>query len=435
MRLGLWGAGAALSLVVAAAACSSGEPPPSKPRSEPIASVAQAIQGGAVDQDHPYAVGVCGGGRGGQCRSICSGTLILPNVVVTARHCVDQAPQEIRCIDKADFGPRSFNQYWITTHYQSTNQTTIGWHSVQGIAVPKNDLMCGNDIALLVLDDLVDGSEATPAIPNVHYAMFDPRYGKKFTAIGYGITSAGGGGSGTRRILQNMDILCIPGDPKIDCPVSLDLPESEFVAGDGVCSGDSGSGAFDQVSFAAGGPPISFGVAARAGQDGSTCRGSVYTRLDSHRDLVVQTAIAASQNWTLYPKPNPDWTVYTPPPVVDAGPPPTQPPPPPPPSLKGFGEACGSGDDCESGRCLGPSPDDQRCTKTCDPASESSCPSGYVCEGENPSLCAVAAPAPGGTTTTTTSGCSATPGPADPTPWRWGLLALGLLVSRRRRAR
>ena len=39
---------------------------------------------------------------------------------------------------------------------------------------------------------------------------------------------------------------------------------------------------------------------------------------------MVQTADAASNNWTLYPKPVPDWTIYVPPPVdagVDAAPP------------------------------------------------------------------------------------------------------------------
>jgi MYXO-CTERM domain-containing protein len=430
MRLGLWGACAALFVVTAAPGCSSSEPAPPRDRA-PVASAAQALQGAVVDQDHPWAVGVCGGGRGAGCQSICSGTLILPNLVATARHCVDGAPQRIRCIDKLSFGARKFGEYWITTHYQSTNQSTIGWHQVQAIAVPKDDLMCGNDIALLVLDDLVPAAEAVPAIPNVHFSMVDPRYGKKFTAIGFGVTSANGGGAGTRRILEGMDILCLPGDPKIDCPVSLDLPASEFVAGDGVCSGDSGSGAFDQVSFDAGGPPISFGVVSRGGEDGNVCKASVYTRLDSHRDLVVQTAVAASKNWTLYPKPNPDWTIYTPPPVPDAGPGP--PPPPPPPPLKDFGEGCGSGAECASGRCLGPSPDDQRCTKTCTPGEAGTCPEDYVCEGE-PSLCVVSAPDPGGSKTTTTTGC-ATRGPSDPTQWRWGLFVIGAALLRRRRRR
>ena len=73
------------------------------------------------------------------------------------------------------------------------------------------------------------------------------------------------------------------------------------------------------------GKPVSFGVLSRggdnagdAGQPATLCKGGLYTRLDKFRDLVVQTVDAASDNWTLYPKPVPDWTVYVPPPA-DAG--------------------------------------------------------------------------------------------------------------------
>ena len=49
----------------------------------------------------------------------------------------------------------------------------------------------------------------------------------------------------------------------------------EFEGGDGMCDGDSGSGAFDQTQFDAG-RWFAFGVFSRGDQ--STCTGSIYTR-------------------------------------------------------------------------------------------------------------------------------------------------------------
>src|SRR3990172_7411309 len=44
----------------------------------------------------PFAVGVCATNSGpGNCSFLCSGALIAPNLVLTARHCVSQTPQTI----------------------------------------------------------------------------------------------------------------------------------------------------------------------------------------------------------------------------------------------------------------------------------------------------------------------------------------------------
>ena len=65
------------------------------------------------------------------------------------------------------------------------------------IYVTKDDSVCGNDIALIVLDQQVPANEAKPIIPGVQYSMTDKRYSYRYTAIGYGSTSPAGGGSGT----------------------------------------------------------------------------------------------------------------------------------------------------------------------------------------------------------------------------------------------
>src|ERR1700679_4305354 len=54
---------------------------------EPTASSASAIQGGTDDTTHRFAVGIARD-PGGLDQAICSGVLLAPNLVATARHCV-----------------------------------------------------------------------------------------------------------------------------------------------------------------------------------------------------------------------------------------------------------------------------------------------------------------------------------------------------------
>lgn len=270
-----------------------------------VRTTAQAIQGGEVDTTHSYAVAICGGGSPGACETLCSGALIAPNVVVTARHCIHETPKLVDCAANPKFGAPYHEQTWITTDGNAF-QPNVGWHTVAKYVVSDEDRLCGNDIALLVLEDTVPETEAKPVIPGVRYAMTDSRYSRTFTAVGYGDTGpeAAGFTAGTRRMKRGIGLVC-PRGTKGPCPSVVD--PHEFFGGDGLCSGDSGSSAYDDNSFSAtdGANPVSFGVLSRAftSDDGSSCRGSIYTRLDAFRTLIVDTVASASQDWSLYPQP------------------------------------------------------------------------------------------------------------------------------------
>jgi hypothetical protein len=440
MRFGWTGLALVTTALVIAGGCSSR----STPEGERLGAARAAIQGGTTDTNDTYAVGVCGGGRA-NCGAVCSGALITPNLVVTARHCVDDSPKTIQCDLSPTFGGRMWSvgaagsQLWITTN-TTIGPAASGWHSVQQIVTPTDTHVCGNDIALLILNDLVSSSEATPIIPGVQYPMDDARYSNKFEAIGYGATSPANGGTGTRRIKERIPIYCVPNSGTEPCPATdamgnpVNINPNEFIAGDGTCEGDSGSSSYDDLSYV-NGAPVSHGVLSRGGvsPDGTTCQGSLYTRLDAWRDLVVTTATSASSNWTLYPKPSPDWTVFVPaPPKKDAGTdgsstPQTTP------SGKGLGETCAQDGDCLSKACRDQGDGTKVCTAACSDAS--ACADGYECRS---GFCFVAnAPTQpnGATSTTTTGGCGVAREP-QPVPWRGMavvLAATGAALVRRRR--
>ena len=217
-----------------------------------------------------------------------------------------------------------------------------------------------------------------------------------------------GVGAGTRRLRGNINILCIPGDTALPCPMGFN--DNEFYGDDGTCEGDSGSSAYDNFLFLQD-KAVSFGVLSRggdnagdAGQPATLCKGSLYTRLDKYRDLVLQAATEASKNWTLYPKPVPDWTVYVPPkpPKVtpEAGPPKKTP--------QDDGVGCATNDECKSKLCVDTGAG-LACTQPCDASVvPTTCASGFVCKASAcvQDLGAATPPPAAAPSTTTTSGCS-----------------------------
>lgn len=255
----------------------------SHPSSEPIEVVREPIlKGDAAPAPTPVVGIVSELADGGSSRIRCTGTLVAPNVVLTARHCVEDVGI-VSCGQEF-----SGVQEWPTLAIR----TDTARHEVVRIHFPDTKKLCGDDIALLVLADAVPPAEAPFAEVR---SVAPPVEGEGYSAIGYGKRCTDGGpecAGGIRERRDGLTVECI------DC-----RPKAFRGTTDSICSGDSGGPALDLGGAL-------FGVASAAGIG---CTTAYYNRVDAHgaflrktvRDETTSAGITA-----------PAWTVEP----IDAGP-------------------------------------------------------------------------------------------------------------------
>ena len=239
-----------------------------------IGQVQQEIAGGQIDTLQTAVVGLFNTSQGG----MCSGTLIAPNLVLTAQHCVAQVPTSyVRC-GRTEFGRvYSASSFYITT--DTTFEISGDFYRADEIIIPPGSRdLCGADIALMILTDNVPASVATPHIPRVDITATAGEY---YTAHGYGDTN-GAGQAGTRRWIDNREVFC--DGPECQRYVGNSIDTNEWIGSDGTCQGDSGGPALDEYSRV-------FGVLSRGG-DG--CTSSTYSDVEDWGDWIREVAATAA---------------------------------------------------------------------------------------------------------------------------------------------
>jgi MYXO-CTERM domain-containing protein len=252
----------------------------------------EPIIGGQPDSTSHNVVGILT--REGE---LCSGSLILPNLVLTARHCVaaiSGGGESVQC-GVSTFGSvkaaSDFVVSWDDNLRDNIDSSSV-FH-VSTVKVPTDSGVCGNDIALLELSSNVPASQATPLEPRVDSP---PANNETFAAVGYGLTNPNdmaGTTAGKRMRFDGAHVSCVGSACR-----SLGAVANEWGAQSPVCSGDSGGPAIDSAGRV-------MGATSRGPSD---CSSAVYSGVNTWKSFIVGAATTAAKDGGYTP---PGWVTGT----------------------------------------------------------------------------------------------------------------------------
>ena len=257
-----------------------------------LGRTASPIIGGTESTTADDAVVALAHAPGGQLTSLCTGTLVAPNLILTARHCVAETDESATCTSagKALAGGRIgvgyiasdihvYRGVAATTDMRvdtASRRKSVGRGKV--LVVEGSTTYCNADVAFVVLDRDVPGP----------YAPIRTRTTTKVaelvSAVGYGLTSTGNVPA-MREKRTGIPILGVGPLPLVG------LGNAELLVGESSCSGDSGgpilasSGAVIGVVSRGGGGTGPIGNLA-ASCTGATAR-AVYTHVGMKAALVA----------------------------------------------------------------------------------------------------------------------------------------------------
>ncbi|MBX7099645.1 MAG: S1 family peptidase, partial [Myxococcaceae bacterium] len=250
-----------------------------------VAQARQGVLGGAPAPDAGNVVAVRVTPALGDI-ALCTGFLVSPNLVMTARHCVSEI-SGTGCATET-VGSAQYQAYVpaapvAAARFSVTQALDVGapgtFLDVSAVHVPAladGGVFCGNDVALLELSRLAAGAPLPLRIDA-------PVVGEGYTAVGYGQDGADPTTPGVRRQRSGGTVTML--GPVRSTAGKLVVSEQDFVVSEGPCGGDSGGPALD-------GQGLVIGVMSRGNPN--VCTNMIYTQVAPHRAWVKDVVVAAA---------------------------------------------------------------------------------------------------------------------------------------------
>jgi V8-like Glu-specific endopeptidase len=206
------------------------------------------ITGGSADRGHPAVVAIQIGNS-----ALCTGSIVAPDVVLTARHCVSNTSESVACSAHEVFGDRDPRSMVIWADGKAVAKG-------RALVVPASSRLCGEDAAAIVLDRKLSIAPLS---------IGSPVGGEWATAVGFG--KQGTYGPAGQKMKRRVRVLSVGA--------------RELEIGQATCPGDSGGPLLDAHGDIIG--IVSRGVPPCDGPNAT----NIDSRADVHGDLVKKAML------------------------------------------------------------------------------------------------------------------------------------------------